>query len=342
AISQALNKPLIDGLKALHPEFANRVRILQNLDFLSSQKGLQPKVPTPFDIAQRLKPQRISPYQLQQVLHTISNNPIFQQAALELMIRGGEIYSPRRVGMALEAIHQNIQEYAHQEKIHPQHIFYLLPTRAKSFTILAHQYQGIHQIPSKQFLVADETVGSSQALEKLMAQDPHQPKLFVVLDDLAGSGASYKIYMNREGKTLLEGHPNHTLYLCPVVSTQKALSNYFSPPKPTWDSNQGDSNGKVIFSPHAMIDGFTDTAYYQSLTPEEQKVFQALIQDEGFEKAMTQIVFPWMGTDTNNRFWAKFMVNPHTLNGKGNRPQAQANLWKRIEEEDHIPQCVKV
>ncbi|MBY0403132.1 MAG: hypothetical protein K2X66_04480, partial [Cyanobacteria bacterium] len=36
----------------------------------------------------------------------------------------------------------------------------------------------------------------------------------------------------------------------------------------------------------------------------------------------THVTFPWVGTDTNSYYWARYFVSPYTLNGRGNKGRA--------------------
>jgi hypothetical protein len=332
SVSNALNQPLLKALKDIDPSLVGKVQLIQNPKALKHehQKGF-----SAFEIADRLKPQQVSPRDLQRILENLSPEPIVQQAALEILIRSGEVYSPRRVGVALTQIHQNMMAYAQAKQIPPENIYFVIPQLYKSYSILAHQYQLLNHVSPKQFIVVDNLKEDDAPLKALLAKDSNAPKLFVLIDDLAGSGSSLKGFVNTNSAAFLKGFPQNHLYVAPVVSTQMAFEDHFNPPTPLWDCPPSRNSGKVHYEPHTYIEGFSSMAYYQSLTREEKRLFDAIFQTNGFRDAMTHIVFPWMGTDTNTLFWSTFMVRPHTLNGKGDAP-LKTKDWSPIHP-NHIP-----
>ncbi|MBY0404045.1 MAG: hypothetical protein K2X66_09100, partial [Cyanobacteria bacterium] len=332
SVSKALNQPLLEALKHIHPSLPRKVMIFQNPNTINPKN---PKGFSAFEIVERLKPQQASPRHLQRILENLSPEPIVQQAALEILIRSGEVYSPRRVGVALTQIHQKMLAYAQAKQIPPDNIYFVIPQLYKSYSILAHQYQLINQVSPKQFIVVDNFKDDDAPLKALLAKDSQTSKLFVLIDDLAGSGSSLKGFVNTSSAAFLKGYPQNHLYIAPIVSTQTAFEDHFNPTLPHWDCPPSRNNGKVHYEPHTYIEGFSSMAYYQSLTPEEKRLFDAIFQYNGFRDAMTHIVFPWMGTDTNTLFWSTFMVSPHTLNGKGDAP-LKTKDWSPIHP-NHIP-----
>ncbi|MBY0404819.1 MAG: hypothetical protein K2X66_13040, partial [Cyanobacteria bacterium] len=145
--------------------------------------------------------------------------------------------------------------------------------------------------------------------------------MVVVLDDLAGSGHTLgNVFWYQLSRTVSE---NAWIYLAPIVSTRTALDTGHI--KKYQASYPG-----LVYEPHHWIDTFPSTAFYKALTPAEKTLFEAIFQDKGYAGVNTNIVFPWMGTDTNNRFWGRFFVSPHTLNGFGNKHVGKA--WKEIQQ----------
>jgi hypothetical protein len=324
AVSDVLNQDIRRQLSKRSRQLGEQIVILQNTPWL---EACEISI-SPYAIARRLKPQQITPRYIEKILQKTSRDPIVQQAVLELLVRAGEIYSPRRVGLALQEIHQNVMAFAKEHQITPENIYLVIPERFKSYGLIAHQYQQLNDFPAEKILFTMGKIHHTQQIIRILGQDPKIPKLFVLLDDLAGSGKSMSGFLRTEAKRFLENRPKHLFYLCPVVSTRKARNRILKDPV-----SLKKIDPQIHFAPHHRITHFRETAYYDKLSSAEKDLFNAIIQNEGFGAAMTNIVFPWMGTDTNTQFWATFMVRPFTLNGKGNKRQSIASAWRRVDPE---------
>ncbi|MBY0402998.1 MAG: hypothetical protein K2X66_03810, partial [Cyanobacteria bacterium] len=322
AVSDVLNQDIRRQLTKLNRQLGQQIIILQNTPWLEAcEKSIGSQA-----IALRLKPQHITPRYIENIIQKTSRDPIVQQAVLELLVRSGEIYSPRRVGLALQETHEDIMAFAKDHKITPENIYLVIPERFKSYGLIAHQYQQLNDFPADQILFTMGNIHHTQQIMRILEQDPKIPKLFVLLDDLAASGKSLAGFLRTEANRFLENRPKHRFYVCPVVSTRKAKNKILQ------DSGSTKRRrSQIHFAPQHKITRFRETAFYRKLSRPEKDLFNAIFQDEGYDGTMTNIVFPWMGTDTNTQFWATFMIHPFTLNGKGNKRQSIASAWKQIE-----------
>ncbi|MBY0404821.1 MAG: hypothetical protein K2X66_13050 [Cyanobacteria bacterium] len=299
AFKLVTTEPLWNRLKALSQELGNEVIVFESP--LQAKGALDQKFGDLKEIAKRLSPQHMSEAQIQDVLKKVSPEPAVQQTALEMLIRSGEVHSPRSVGIALSEIHQKALARAKDLGVAPEHIYLFTHEINGSYNVVNAIYRRLNGIPLNRVLHTESEIVA------LKAKYPAEKKIFIILDDLAGSGSSLE-----NAASSLKYKINTTtdrILIAPIASTQKAKTRLEA---------AFPANSSVYFDPHHYHQPIQETQYYQQLSSAEKTLFKSIFQSEGYSSTNSSIVFPWMGTDTNNQFWAKFFVDPHLLNGKGN------------------------
>jgi hypothetical protein len=316
AIETVLKNRCLDKLSHLHPSLREKIRFI--LPSQPSSKTLNPE-----EILKQLNPPFVSASEIQDILNQICPATLPQQAALEFLSRSGEVFSPRRVGKALVQIHQGVLDYATSHGISVENIVFINPNNQKSYCLMNHMYQALNHVSPSQFITLEHGHPDWMNLRKNTEDAPH---LLVVLDDLAGTGASLNSALHEiDGAVCQE---NTHLYLAPIISTDAAFESYFT----LKAQQKAQSRLELKYRPHRIIQPFHLTDYFNQLTLTEKSLFNAILQKRGHYQANTSVVFPWMGSDTNNDFWGRFFVSPHTLNGNGNK--RPAHNWVPLSLED--------
>ncbi|MBY0405297.1 MAG: hypothetical protein K2X66_15465, partial [Cyanobacteria bacterium] len=230
--------------------------------------------------------------------------------------------------------------------------YYWVVNPNSSFGVVNQMFQTIHHIPQRQMIIGlghpknisplerlerailkpIETTPKTKGKDKVSTPQTGSPQvileegpskvksLVVVLDDLAGSGDSLGTYFNLDLRELTDA--GHQVYMAPIISTEKAWQTHFS--------LLTQLHPGLTYAPHQTVKPLHESEGYKSLSVLDQIRIDSVIQGRGYTQSNTSVVFPWMGSDTNNAFWRFFMVEPHTLNGNGNKKFG--NRWKPLPE----------
>ncbi|MBY0404465.1 MAG: hypothetical protein K2X66_11250 [Cyanobacteria bacterium] len=331
AVQKALEAPIRERIRSINPELEKNIQFIPPPGRPSPEGPLinVPKEskgsdnPLIGDILNQLQPPTSRPQNIQKVLATLSPEPVIQQAALEVVERSAQIYSPRRTGQALLNTHDKVMALAEKKDIPLQNIYYILPDNHSSFTVINHMMQQLSGLPAKQFIDLSQHGEPVSRIEEKIKQG--EKCLFVILDDLCGSGMTLGDGIESI-RTFIAGSSKHSLVVAPIISTEQGQRNVQNSAKKYWK----DINN-FHYLPDQTVQAFHETAYYKSLNKNERLVIDAIVQGRGYLNANTSCVFPWMGSDTNSAFWREFFVTPNTLNGNGNA------IFKDIDEDHPVP-----
>ncbi|MBY0405460.1 MAG: hypothetical protein K2X66_16280, partial [Cyanobacteria bacterium] len=262
AVKEALHQPVYKALQEINPG------LISKLEFLPGTSN-PPTLTSPEEkchfIAQQLSPPEMTPAMIQRVLEETSPEPTIQQAALEILDRFGEVFTPRRINQGVLKRHQFIQQYAQSLGVKPQNIFFVLPDLDSSFTVMASIYQQLTGVPASQFI----DIKDSPIFPSRLQTEEH---LFVALDDLVATGDTYMDVI-RKLKDPIQNPKSHLL-LTSIASTRdaapylKETSISFSPANP------------IEFAPDHWVETFSQTPYIANLTPIEKTLFQAITQGQ--------------------------------------------------------------
>ena len=213
--------------------------------------------------------------------------PEYRSAALELLHRNAEIFSPRRLTQFSIEKQKAIEAYAKERNILPQSIYYLIPNINKSYGVVTMQHLLVNNIPPE------------QAVSDISAVPPKN-SMVVILDDVAGSGASLCAVYNE-----IKHFYNGPVVISPTISSLTAANFLKSSCK------------SAAFIPGKVITPFKQSDYFKNLPTERKKIFDVLMGSLGFGRDGLSIAFPYMAPDNNNQFFAKDIAPRFTLNGAG-------------------------
>ena len=134
-----------------------------------------------------------------------------------------DIYSSQRLNYELKKKHKAIQEKVNKLGKTMNDVYYIVPNKAKSFALISYQYAKVNDIPLDRFLTNGQANNNTK-----------QGKVFVILDDLVGTGQSitksefdYAVF-NNKAKNKKEN--DYHILFAPILATQKAKRNILSDP----------------------------------------------------------------------------------------------------------------
>lgn len=279
ALREAISKPTRDIIKSLGLE--------DNFILLKNKPRIRQK---PFsnvqEIAENLEPERISSAEFYKIIASYSD-PEYRSAALELLHRNAEVFSPRRLTQFSLEKQKAIEAYAKERKIPSQSIYYLIPNINKSYGVVTMQHLIVNNIPSEQAVTDINAV-------------PPESSMVVILDDIAGSGSSLSAAYHR-----IKDLYNGPVVISPTISSSSA-AQYIK-----------NSCKAAVFIPGKVIMPFKQSDYFKNLSAERKKVFEQLMGSLGYGEDGLSIAFPYMAPDNNNQFFRTKIAPFFTLNGAG-------------------------
>ncbi len=279
ALTEAISKPTRDIIQSLGLE--------NNFILLKNKPRIRHRLtPIPQEIAENLEPERISSAELYKVIASYAE-PEYRSAALELLHRNAEIFSPRRLTQFSLEKQKAIEAYANEKKIPLQSIYYLIPNINKSYGVVTMQHLTVNNIPSEQAVTDIKAV-------------PPENSMVVILDDVAGSGSSLSGAYNR-----IKDLYNGPVVISPTISSTRA-AQYIK-----------DSCKAATFLPGKVITPFKQSDYFKNLSAKRKKIFELLMGSLGYGEDGLSIAFPYMAPDNNNQFFRTEIAPHFTLNGAG-------------------------
>lgn len=242
--------------------------------------------PTAKQISDQLKPPIITEKQLTEIINEYE--PESQQLLMDYLANNADIYSPRRLSICLKKMHEKFQK----KGMIDEDTYYYIPDNTKSYSIIAMMYKLANQIPNDRFIFYNRKI-------------PKNARRIIILDDLAGSGNSLKNASNniRENFT-------GNITIAPVIST------YFAAERLSHKLTN------ATFCPYRIKNTIKESNYYKALNKDQQEKLIRKLGDLGYDFNGLSVVFPYMGPDNNNRFFAREIARNYTLNGKGVRNYA--------------------
>jgi hypothetical protein len=112
-----------------------------------------------------------------------------------------------------------------------------------------------------------------------------------------------------------------TVLVSPMVSTEVARTLF--------DASAGGiskSNPKVAFEPRSMSRALTESFFFQSLAPGDQKKLRSAVGQKGFGTNALSMAFPYMAPDNNNALFGDLIARFFMLNR--NRAAAKSPEYK--------------
>lgn len=128
-----------------------------------------------------------------------------------------QVYSKQRIIESLKQLHLHINQCAQMHEVHPQNIYYILPSahdsEYQSFELITKMYCDLHSIPKENIV----KINNFKDVNKYPKNS-----VFVLLDDIVGSGDS----MTRFGDykhCAKEIQKDKHIFFCPVSAMEKGL-----------------------------------------------------------------------------------------------------------------------
>ena len=223
-----------------------------------------------------------------------------------------EPYSVERINIALKDIHKQIEEKVVSLGKTMDDVIYVVPKIDKSFSLISYQYAKVNDIPLSQFLQDD----FSPIFRKADAPPVKKDKVYVVLDDFAGSGDSLVTKMNYRGfKNLIYSDKNTNLILAPIFMTDVAKENF------DFYINELFNRQNIDF--YVTNNKFDSKKYMTDfLEDKDRKDVLNLVGGNGYSSLATSVAFPFSVTDTNSNlsslfstFFVRDYISKHLLKG---------------------------
>lgn len=274
SLVKAINKPIFDKLKPFNLE--KNVKVILNPQLTKDDVSIE-------KIQKTWKPAIISSDELSTSL--LGYEGIQKQAVLEMLAQSAEIISPRRMNLMMQDQHRKVLNYAKQENIPEENIYYYVHIRGKSYSLATMNYLIANNIHSNKVF--------NQKDEKRLPQND-KSTLIVVIDDFAGTGSSLNGALNSAYMTT----KNPKIVAAPLILTSKAKSSL------EWDTISS-----------IEIKGFKDTEYFNLLDSTKIPYFDFIGKCMG--NTYTNLVLPYMAPDNNNNFFAENIAPYFTLNKRG-------------------------
>lgn len=240
----------------------------------------------------------ITPDDLEQVLSSFSEHQ--RRLARALLVQQTEIYSSRRLAADLKEQHEHVMKLASQRGIKAEDVYFVMPEHPlpdifSSFDIVAMAHRQATGTPVHQYLCGPAD------LRAVMEPDDSARKMFVILDDFAGSGMTLRDAAAEVGR--VSGNP--VIVVAPLVARSMAAMGF---------DELSSIRPNVVYEPGRNLSGLYDSPFYTSLVPVEQSELKKVVGAGGWSNGATCIVFPYMAPDNNNAFFGDriaefFLVN---------------------------------
>ena len=307
SIDEVLNGDIIAEIKKNYGDDAE-IHILKNRNC---------KNYTPIEIARNLRD--VMPYdsRIQSVLKMVSEkykDKIYGLSEEELqkllMVYTDsmfDFYSSHRLNFELKKKHKSLQNKVEKLGKTMDDVYYIVPNTSKSFSLVSYQYAKVNDVPLNRFINLTDKNYDKKQLVDLIKQD----KVFVLLDDYAGSGVSitgtefyYKEFLmrvpsfveNMDENQKTEAH----LIFSPIVALENG-KNYTNGLINAYGREDNDSfcANKVISFDKCMKDHLTEKEYEKMIK---------LIGSEGYLRGRSFFQFPFSLPDNNSDF-ANLFIN---------------------------------
>ncbi|HZS41092.1 MAG TPA: hypothetical protein VFF06_29890 [Polyangia bacterium] len=225
--------------------------------------------------------------------------------ARELLARQGEVYSPRAFARMLAQHQQHLMTVAAQRGVAPEDVYFFIYKPKKSYGMIAMAHRDVTDTDSDHYINGPEDLRRLVASGKL-----HDRTMVVVLDDVAGSGASQGEAVDSGGikTTPYAGH----IIASPLLSTERAKNLFVG------------ANGltsripRLAFEPRTVTQVFTESAFYKGLSTQQRADLEKVIQGLGYDRNALSMAFPYMSPDNNNAFFVDRMAHFFIFNRNEN------------------------
>ena len=222
--------------------------------------------------------------------------PALREVARELIVQNFRSFSSRDLASICVDLHQHFQVIASKRNIEPENVLYVVANPAKSFSFVQHIFQQVNKISS-------ERIFSAMELKKFEGQI-NSDKMFVVLDDMAGSGFSLLLFY-QDLKTIVG---DAQIVLSPLVCA--------APARALFKTLTRESEKTLTFKPGIVVKSFEESDFYMKLSLDQKRHAEWVAGDLGYRYTGLMIAFPY-GSPNNNNDLGSAVARLFTINGCG-------------------------
>lgn len=209
----------------------------------------------------------------------------------ELLVQHTRLFSHRTLAAAARETHARILSTF--PTTHEDDIYYVVPKREKSYGLITTIYRLANDVASDHILSLDKA--SSVTNKKA---------LFVILDDIAGSGVSLGGSLDEVRERVGEGR---RIVVAPVLSTEKA-AHYFR--------GKESDDPELTYLPHSEVSTYKTLDLFQNAPDAAQKKrVWKILEKLGFDSNGLFVAFPHMSPDNNSLFFIKHLACNFVMQG---------------------------
>ena len=300
SLDEVLNSPILDRCKEI---FGDDEDCIPKVIKSGKRVELNAK-----SIANHLKPKMPTKEQIVTFVDVIEDNTELlgrhgedlstadkKQLICKALDKDFEAYSTERLNIAMKDMYKKIEEKVKSVGKTMDDVVYVIPNLEKSYSLISYHYAMANGIPSDKFIEDDFSTSSYKPTKKPLEKG----KVYVILDDLAGTGESLAgLAMYRNFVNLVFDDKNTNLILAPVYMTDMAKNRF--------DSKQSEYNRKNVDSyvcnVHAKDSFINDFFKKRHQATDVYQFFGGI----GYRGIATFVMFPFCISDTNAKLASLF------------------------------------
>ena len=217
---------------------------------------------------------------------------------IEFLDNANTIITPKKYCEYLKNMHKEINNYIIQQGKSLDDVYYLIPSKNKSYVIVNYQYQKTNNIKNPKNVYIDGTSEDYITLSKKIKPN----STIVFLDDCALSGLSYtkEMFAYENIKRFLPKDKNINIIFAPMVASETGI-NRIKTVRERVDREESDT----IICPKVLLSN-------DKFLSQDSIIRNSLPKDE--TEYITSLIFPYMGPDSNSELlvpiYEKFFISP--------------------------------
>lgn len=220
-------------------------------------------------------------------------------------------YSAETLTNKLIEKYSDIEDFAKSQGKTMDDVYYIIPEDKKSFDLVTYQYMKVNNIDSSKVLHYNGNTDYSSEL------DEYDDKIFVILDDIVGSGdsmVSQKFSYRNFANDCLERGLDINLVFAPLITLSDGANNI------DYNIEEQERTDEDIVLTNNIVDfgGFV-----QNLSEKESAILRKLIGNYGYSTGGACTAVPYMVPDNSSE--ASGLLLRKALNN-GSSPRANKSL----------------
>lgn len=302
-ISKKYNKPIKKSVEILLN--AKNIKEFKNLG-IEYETISQELACSPEQIANNLNPVVPTRQEMLKLVDKVANRYSKTQSEFEkskndiidFLDNANTIITPQKYCKYLKTMHKEINKYIKQQGKSLDDVYYLIPSKNKSYIITNYQYQKTNDIKNPKNIYID---GSAEDY-KTLSQKIKPNSTVVFLDDCAISGLSYTkdIFAYDNINNFLPKDKNINIIFAPMVASETGIDRI-----KTIRARVGRDEYDKIICPKILQPN-------NKFVSDDSVIRGSLPKNE--TKYITSLLFPYMGPDSNSELlipiYEKFFIVP--------------------------------